>query len=100
MALPLIKSPDQSLMLLETQWKSQLDPVLANPLISGQLLTNIALVSGSNTINHKLGRALQGYIITGMHGSFAQIYDTTSPMPALTLVLHASAATNISLYVF
>lgn len=81
-------------------WASDLNPVINNPIVSGNQLTNISLAVGSNTINHKLGRKYQGYLITGMHGVFSQIFDTVSPLPALTLVLHSSAATSVDIYVY
>ena len=100
MALPVIKSASTDLMLLQNKWTPQLNPVLANPMLSGNQLKNVPLVSGANVINHLLGRAYQGYLITGMHNSFVQIYDTTSPMPSLTLVLHASGTGNVDLFVY
>jgi len=85
----------------DTRWKSLLDPVLANPLQSGQLLTGISLVNGSTTINHGLGRKLRGYIVV-LSSAAATIHDSqsTNTMPDLTLVLVSSAATTVSLYVF
>lgn len=100
MTLPIYKSEDQSLTLLQTGWSSQINPVLGNPLVNGVLQKNIALSVGSNSINHKLGRNLQGYIITGMHTTFSQITDTTSNTPSLTLNLNSSAATSIDIYCF
>ena len=100
MSLPVFKSDDQSVTLLQTAWKSNLDPVLSNPLLNGVLQKNITLASGTNVINHLLGRPIQGYLITGMHNAFSEIYDTQSNTPALTLNLHSSVATSIDLYCF
>jgi hypothetical protein len=96
-ALPL----EQTLPLLSTKWKSQLDPVLANTLVSGQLLTGINVVNGSNTINHGLGRKLQGYLVV-MNSATSTFYDNqkSNPSPQLTLLLVASANTTVSLWVF
>ncbi len=101
MSLPKFKSDDQSLSLLQTAWASQLDPVLKNALVNGNLLKNVALVSGANVVNHKLGRNLQGYLITRQRAS-ASIYDTqdVNPTPALTLTLNSSAAVTVDLYCF
>jgi hypothetical protein len=95
--LPLSQPASQQ----DTRWKSLIDPVLGNPLINGRLLTNIALSSGSNIINHGLGRKLQGYIPV-LNSAAATFHDsqTTNSSPQLTLVLVASAATTISLWVF
>jgi hypothetical protein len=100
MSLPIFKSQDQSLNLLQTQWGTQLNPVIGNPLVSGVLQKNIKLVPGVNAVNHMLSRNLQGYIITGMHGNFTQIYDTTSTQPSLILNLNSSVAATIDIYCF
>jgi hypothetical protein len=77
------------------------EPVLDNPLVDGVLLQSIILLSGGNTINHKLGRRLKGWIVTRIRAS-ATIYDTqdTNLFPDLTLKLTASANVTVDLYVF
>ena len=97
----MVKLPRQlPLDQLQSKWASVIDPVLANPICNGIQLTDVTLSIGVNTINHKLGRKLNGYIITGMHGAYSQIYDSTSTMPTLTLILNSSAATSVSIYVY
>lgn len=100
--LPIFKSDDQNLMLLQTKWSSQLNPVIALPWSSGVLLKSVVLASGANIINHKLGRKLQGWIPVRFHGAWAQIYDTqdTNTMSDLTLNLVASGAVTVDLLVF
>lgn len=100
MSLPIFQTSLRELSMMETQWASQLNPVISNPLIAGNLFKNVVLSSGSNTINHKLDRAYQGYLISGMHGSFIQLFDTPSPMPDKTLVLNASASGSIDIWIF
>lgn len=100
MSLPLFKSQDQSLTLLQTGWSSQLNPVIANPIVSGVQQKGIKLVTGTNSVNTKLGRNLQGYIITAMYDNFSQIYTTTSLNPSLTLNLVASADVTVDIYCF
>lgn len=87
--------------LMRERWASTLNPVLANPVISGNILTDVKLIAGSNTINHKLGQKLQGYIVV-MNSAPATFYDlqATNQHPELTLVLNSSQATTVSLYVF
>lgn len=91
----------QPLDLMQTTWASQLNPVIANPLNNSIILENIALKTGVNVINHKLGRNLQGWFTSRVR-SPATISDQqdTNQTPQLTLVLVASAATNINLVVF
>jgi hypothetical protein len=99
--LPIIQSQNKDLMLVEQRWKSQLDPVLASPLANGRLLENQVLVSGANTLNHGLGRKLQGYFVV-LNSASATFFDSqsTNSMTQLTLVLNASASTTVSLWVF
>lgn len=91
------------LNLSQTQdtWAQALDPIISNPLINGTLLKNVALVSGTNVINHKLSRSLVGWIPTRVRTS-ATFYDAQdqNQTPQLTLVLIASADSNIDLWVF
>lgn len=86
--------------LAQTQWAQQINPLISNPLTQGNLLYNISLETGLNSINHKLSRKPQGYLIIGMHNAYAQIYDTVSQQPNLTLILNASAPVVVDLYVF
>lgn len=85
-----------------TKWASILNPLLKNPALDSLILENVTLVTGSNVINHKLGRPLQGFKVTRMRSNFAEIYDTqdSNQMPQLTLNLNASAGVVIDLEVF
>lgn len=98
--LPIVQivNPVQDVMLLETKWKSQLDPILANQLLDGLLIVNQVLVTGTNVINHKLGRLQVGWNIVDQNAS-AAIYRT-KPFNNLTLTLTSSAPATINLWVF
>lgn len=100
MALPIFKSDDNDVMLLQTNWSSQINPVIGNPLVKGVLQTGIKLVTGINSINHRLGRNIQGYVVTGMHNNYSQIFDTVSKTPGLTLDLTSSVPVTIDIYCF
>lgn len=82
-------------------WASQLNPVLANPIVNSRIITNVVLTTGNNTINTLLGRKLQGYIVI-LKSADVTIYDTqsTNPKTDLTLQLVASGPATISLLVF
>ena len=97
MALPLKLDWD----LAQTQWATEINPVLQNPITAGVLLKNITLATGTNTINHKLGRNLQGWFIVRQRAA-GTVYDTqdTNKFPALTLTLQSSANISVDLYVF
>ncbi len=94
-------SPKLEWALANPKWAATLNPVLKNPIVGGNLLKDIVLVSGSNTINHGLGENLQGWIIVRNNASVT-FYDSqaTNPRPQLTLVLNASGPATVSIYVF
>jgi len=83
------------------KWSSQLNPILQNPLINGQILSGIKVKSGTNVINHGLQQNLQGYIVI-MNSANVTFYDTQqkNQTPQLTLQLVSSGIATISLYVF
>lgn len=90
-----------TLIQMQNQWASQINPVLANPLVNGQLLTNQVLKAGTTAINHGLGRKLQGWFLVGINGA-ATIYDNqaNNQMPQLTLSLISNVAVTASIWVF
>ncbi len=83
---------------MENQWASMIEPVLNNPLNKANLLTNVSLAVGSNVINHKLGRQMQGWFLADIQGA-AQIYRSAAMNP-LTLTLHSDAIVVVNLAVF
>ena len=93
----------QGLTLAQTQntWATALNPVVESPIVKGQLLTGIDLIVGDNSVNHKLGRKLQGWIIVGIDG-LASIYDTqaSNQMPNLTLNLVSDGEVTVNMWVF
>jgi hypothetical protein len=100
-ALTQFQSDDLNFQLMQNSWAAQLNPLLLDPLNQNVFLPNIVLTSGDNTINHKLGRALQGWFIVRQNAA-ASLFDkqSTNSMPQLTLVLNTSADVTISLIVF
>lgn len=87
--------------MASTPWASAIEPVISNPANNSIIIKNVALVSGSNVINHRLGSKLVGWKTTRVRAA-ATIYDTqdSNPTPTLTLVLVASAPVTIDLEVF
>lgn len=94
--LPRQLSPDQ----LQSKWAAVLDPVITNPFNNGIQLTGIKLSSGINTINHKLSRKCQGYVITSTYEASSEIYRLPSSMPEATLVLSSTDQCTIDIYVY
>jgi hypothetical protein len=99
--LPFFQSTDQAFELLQKKWASILNPLIENPGNQANILSGIKLVSGTNTINHLLGRKLQGYRII-LKSASASIYDKqlTNQTPDITLQLVSDAAVTVSLEVF
>lgn len=87
--------------LANPRWASILNPIIENPIVGGNLLQGISVVTGTNVINHGLQEKLQGYIVV-MNNANVTFYDSqaSNPKPDLTLQLVASGAAKISLYVF
>lgn len=98
MSLPLIRTGIQSLDLLQSKWKAELDPKLGNVLANGLLISNVSLSIGDNVINHKLGRVQQGWILVDQNAG-ATIYRSAA-LNDSTLTLNSSAGVTISLWVF
>lgn len=94
MQLPLLSD----FAALVTRWKSILDPVLKNPLNSISILQDQALINGVTVINHKLGRAQQGWFILDINGA-AEIYRS-QPFNDKTLTLTSDAIVTVTLGVF
>lgn len=86
---------------LSTKWASILNPIIAQPQATGLLLKNISMTTGDNTINHKLGKPLQGWIVV-RNNAASTIYDKqdTNQMQDRTLVLNSSANCIVTLWVF
>jgi hypothetical protein len=98
MQLPLYNTKIHDLSILQTRWKSIIDPVIANPLNSVSILNNIALVSGNNQISHLLGQMQQGWFLTDIDAA-ATIYRY-QPFNSTYLYLNASAPVTVSIGVF
>lgn len=94
-------SPKLPWELANPKWAASLNPILSNPLINGRVLSGIVLKTGANPINHGLGEPLQGYFVI-LNSAAVTFYDSqsTNQRPDLTLILNASGATTVSLYVF
>lgn len=89
-----------TLAALQTQWAQQLNPVISNVLINGQLLKSIPLVIGTNVINHGLQRNLQGWFLVSPRGSAVVYQAAQQPNGTLSLTVVASAAITTDMWVF
>lgn len=88
-------------MMHQTKWASVLNPVISVPFNDGQTLQSVSLVSGTNIINHKLGRKLTGWIVVRLRGP-ATFYDSqeSNPNQQQTLLLNSSANVVADIFVY
>ncbi len=98
MQLPLYQTAIKELSLLQTKWKSLVDPILANPMTNMSIIENVSLTSGNNQIPHLLDRMQQGWVIVDIQ-SAAAVYRYL-PFNRNYLYLNSSATAIISLGVF
>lgn len=75
--------------------------LLSQALAASNLIEDIDLVSGDNTINHGLGRNLRGWFLTRKDAD-ESVYDAQAdnPLPNLTLTLVSTGDVTVSLIVF
>lgn len=100
-ALKTIQSKSYDLDVVQRNVKEFSTQLENNPILDGITIENISLSSsGANTINHKLGRKIKGWIITKIQANANVWESSTQPLPSSTLVLETSANCTISLYVF
>lgn len=101
MSLVQFQDENQAFQLMQSSWAKDIDPIISNPANQSLLLKNVVLVTGTNTINHKLGRKLQGWVVVRLRAA-ATIYDDqdNNIMPQLTLTLVSSAPVTADIEVF
>lgn len=104
MSLPIYQTQDKNFSLMQTQWSSQLNPVIENPSVNSVILKAVPLKSAAspNVINHLLGRKLQGWKIVRQRAA-ASIHDTqdnNTTMADLTLWLITTADVVVDIEVF
>ena len=99
--LPQFQSDDKDFQLMQNSWGSILNPLVSNPTLKNLVLKNILLTTGSNVVNHKLGRKLQGWKIVRQR-SAASLYDDqdNNSSADLTLLLVSSANVSVDIEVF
>ena len=87
---------------MQTKWAAILNVLLGNAQLNRSVLKKVSLAIGYNTINHGLGRDLQGWSVCRIRNVATSLYDTQdlNQMPDLTLVLHSTAATVVDIEVW
>lgn len=92
---------DRPLNQVQQNVQQALQPIINSQILNGNQLDGVVLVAGSNTIEHKLGRKLIGYIVCRKDANIS-IWDTqaTNLFESKTLLLEASGPATISLWVY
>lgn len=85
--------------LAQTKWSSQINPVLALPMLNGNMISTISLVTSTpQAINHLLQRKPQGWFL--MDNTADAVVWRSAPFNDLSITLESSANTTISIWVF
>lgn len=81
------------------KWSSQINPLLALPLVNGQQISGIILAAGVPlVIYHSLGQLPQGWFVVD---NIANSYIIrTQPFNSKTITLESSANTTIAIWIY
>lgn len=92
---------DQELSLIQEYLGSAIRDLQKQYLSDTHILTNVKLISGTNTISHTLQRKLIGWFIVRQR-SAATFYDLqdSNDMQDKTLVINSSANVSVDIMVF
>lgn len=98
MNLPNIQSDDTEFQLMQNKWSAILNPLIAKPLSSANILKDIPITMGVNTINHLLGRKMQGWIICDIDAN--AILYRSQPLNDKTLTITSNGNCTVNLVVY
>lgn len=92
-------SPKLPWELAQTKWSGTLNPIIALPILNGNLITDISLTANiPKVINHLLQRMPQGWFLTDATAD--AIVWRTAAFNNLTITLESDADTTISFWIF
>lgn len=92
-------SPKLPWELAQTKWSGTLNPIIALPILNGNMITGINLIANkAQAINHLLQRMPQGWFLTD--NTADTVVWRTLAFTQLTLTLESSVNTTISIWVF
>lgn len=102
--LPLVHTDIREVNQLQNNVAQALNPVTENPIVNGIYLTGtngngVSLASGTNVINHKLGRKALGCFIAALSNS-STAYVSLDSFTATTITIVTSGAVRAFLYIF
>lgn len=95
------QTTDPAIRQLQDATERTVNSIAGRRIVDGVLIEDIELSSGDNTIEHKLGRILRGYIVV-RRSAACDVYDKqdTNDLDDKTLILNSSAAATVALWVF
>lgn len=95
--VPTVQIADEKVNRMQGNVVQALNQVLKVPFMDGILLSGQSLAAGANTVNHRLQRNIQGYLILKQNAA-ATIFGSNYGRSTFTLT--ASAAVTVDLWVF
>ena len=94
------KSGNREIEDLQEAVVATLGPIARLELLRGRLIKSVVLDATSIVeVSHGLGRAHVGWIVAGKNAD-ATVWEVSGTTPSKTLVLRASAAVTINLWIF
>lgn len=94
-----VASPNEELNRVQDKLQEFFQPITANPLLDGTLLTSVTISTTLTQVPHRLGRPPLGYIIVAQNSN-ATIWQPSKSLPSTFLDLQASATTVADIWVF
>lgn len=74
-------------------------PLVANPLLDGVLLNDVALTASATRVEHKLRRKPLGWIVVNKSAN-ADVWQSANDLSTAFLTLQASGTVTVSLWIF
>ena len=81
-ATPIVYTEDRATNQNSVNTSNSFGNLAKNPQLNGNVLKDIALKTGLNTVPHKLNRKLSGWSITGKNGP-GDVYQSQGSQPEL-----------------
>lgn len=92
-------SPKLPWELAQTKWAATLNPVIALPILSGNMISSVNLTASTPlAINHLLQRMPQGWFLTD--NTAQAVVWRSAALNNYTITLESDADTTISFWIF
>lgn len=85
---------------LQANVADALTPLQNKPILDGILLRSLSVLSGSNTIQHKLGRKIVGYFVVSQTAASGFHDDIQSTSSKTSFVLTATNPCTLNVWIF